>query len=130
MMALLMVSGCGGEDEKPTQAPSKDEDAVVSTLRSYIGHLAAGEPREACALMTREAQRSLVDAVTRSGGGIRGASCVEVSAQLQRFATGRPRVTQVQVKGDDASASAQVGSLPATKPRLVRDGDGWKISAF
>lgn len=121
VVAVGALGACGDADDRPS-----DEDAIRTTLRTYLGATARGDGRAACAQLADAARRDLVrsvrgatgcgDAVSRYRAGL----TTEQRAQLRVG-----RVTAVHVDGDRATAKVLGG---AESGRLERRGGRWLIA--
>lgn len=93
--------------------------------------------QELCELMSAEAQAQTI-AYAEASSGIGGDwSCEKANALLLRRANvalggkplGRVEVTGVNVRGERATATIQVGGQPATTVPLVKEDGEWKLAA-
>ena len=122
-IAALSLGACGGG--KATDGPS-DEQAIRDTLTTYLGAVARGDSRAACARMADGARRDLV----RSVRGAR--DCRDAVVRYRSGLTSEQRgqlrgaeVTAVRVDGDRATAKVLGG---AESGRLLRRDGRWLIA--
>ena len=127
-LALLLVGGCGGSDE-PT-----DTDAIKRVLADSINAAHSGDQAKACSVYTP----AYVREIFRETRGLQptGDSCREVVSAfedvLKRLtADPKPKVTDVEVSGDKATARMEIETYfgPATTKVFAARKDGaWKIN--
>ena len=121
--AALAVAGCGGG--------GGDEDAVKSTVESYISAFTAGDGAKACTLMTTATRQAFVQRVqllthTSDCGDalnkIRGSAGPAVMSALKKAT-----VSDVKVSGQHATAKLTSGGH-SSNAQLQKEGGSWKVS--
>jgi len=120
-VAVLTLGACGGGEGAPP-----DDEAIRTTLTTYLGAVARGDARVACDQLGEGARRDLVrsvrgaencqDAVRRYRSGI---------TREQRDQLRAAKVTAVRVDGDRATAKVLGG---AESGRLQRRDGRWVIA--
>ena len=113
----------------PGAGPAADRRAIVRTIRAYVRSIARGDGVQACAQLTRSGRRAIEREIARAAPETRGTPC-EGSIQLYQStysdAARNPRVTDVRVAGDRATAA---GPLDQTAT-LVKQDRLWLIARY
>ncbi len=128
------VAGCGSSH---TQAPTGQQQ-VQQVLRSYLHAQTSGDGQAACALLTPTAQRQLGTVVLRASNGLITSppSCQDAVSLVRAVAgaslldaLSKAQITQVQVRGDKATAEiTDGGAFAPQQVSLERSGSSWKIA--
>jgi hypothetical protein len=122
-VALCLLAGCGGNDEK-------DVKAAVNQL--YAG-FAERDATKVCDSLTKAQQRAVAKGA--SGQGVAPGSCRQVMGYALGFVGNtlkdakQARVTKVKVNGSKASATVVFKGKSGNLGLSKEDGD-WKVSDF
>jgi hypothetical protein len=119
--AVLILAACEGQSS---------QDAVRETATAYAKALADGDAKEACDLMSREAQIQIVAARTPAGGHDCPTTMRNVARSLDdsvRRALRDYKVTNVVINGDRARVEGDGVLGPGSRP-YVKQGDRWLVA--
>lgn len=132
--ALLV--GCGSSGDSGQDDGGQDEVAQVRAVgQDFYQSLLDGEYAEACDLFTDGGRRQVED-LAQESEELRGSSCERILG-LVTGASGREVLREqvdevsrweVEVNGDRATITPPGGG-ESNATDLVREGDGWRISA-
>ena len=123
---VVAVAGCGGGGD--------DAQEVENAAKAFSRALVEGNGRKGCDLMTEKARKALITLAAQ-----KGKSCEETFNPLAQIVKGEnsatvreaaknPKVRDVKVSGDSATAQVTVQGSPADKFGLRKvDGD-WKVA--
>ena len=118
MVSLLLLAGCG----------KSPEDKVADTINTWMDALVDRDGDKACGQMTAAGSEEFGTIVGNFVGDQPGPrSCeetVELLGEAAREAFGEPKVSDVRIDGDRATAKA-TGAPPRID--LRREGDDWRI---
>lgn len=140
---LLVLAGCGGASAPvktaATPDPVKDKAAIQKRVSAYVGHMLAGDGRQACAQFTAEYR---LDADTRAKTAGLG-SCADVFSLYGESVNGAmpsdfaeqasdPERIVVILHGSRAEAALKSprGGLSIKRTTLQRVGSEWLIDGL
>ena len=115
LAAVALAGGCGDSGEADGEA------SVRRTVDDFYSALERRDGKRACAALTERARR---EAASIDGSG---RPCEK--ALVDMFGGGpRPRITTVEVDGDEATVQLTGGE--GGNATLVKKGDAWYLNAF
>jgi hypothetical protein len=124
--AALGLGACGGKS-----GPSADQRAAATTLRTWLGEMAAGDDRRACDGLTVGLQR-LIDLQLRQRAI--HATCRTYAAQWTSGARvpghKNAKVTEVRISGARATATLTAPPDLESEVRLQKVEGRWKVSNY
>ncbi len=124
---VLAAAGCGGSDERD------DREQIRDVLTESVIAAHAGDEAKACSLYTPAYVRERLR--ESRGLKLRRDTCDELVRALERVLkqltrNPRPRVAEVEVAGDKATARMEIQTYvgpAASRFFLVRDDGDWRI---
>jgi hypothetical protein len=116
--ALVAITGCGGG--------KSDAQQVTDVVRAFMVATAAGNGRAACAQMTAEGQRKVVD-MRGTGSAMSCAEFLSARPSASGMREARNATVRATVHGERAHATAQPWPDTAILFELRKVGGDWKI---
>ena len=125
LLVALAASGCGGGSDQP------DPDAARSAVSDFAKAFGAGDGGKACDLLTSTAQAAIVKRVKVLAAATDCPTAIErlhdAAGSQVTGAFSTAKVTDVQVKGDTATARLVSGGHSTSVALTKQDGD-WRLT--
>ncbi|HEY2719233.1 MAG TPA: hypothetical protein VGI52_06345 [Solirubrobacteraceae bacterium] len=127
-MLTLLVSGCGGDGSEASEGKR-----VGAVVLHYFSAYARGSGAELCPLLTRSAQRKMVEVAGSDEQELGQSSAVHTCLQAVGFLGRVPqaenaRVISTSITGTSAMVTVKAGGLPAGSVTLSETAAGWLIN--
>jgi hypothetical protein len=119
-----------------TEADDDTEAAIETAVTDFYAAKAAGDGAGTCAQLAREARKTLVQTLGRSGE-LKGKGCSAIVSHLLEDLhpqyldrIERVEVTGARVKDDRGLALIEIEATPEEVIPVRREGSSWKVAAF
>jgi hypothetical protein len=106
---------------------SADEAAVALTLRTFVNAVKRGDGNQACAQLSPEGRERAEREIQEAAPETRGTPCEGSIVLYQGTYRGKPKITDVQVTGDQATAH---GPPKGRRGDLGKYGNVWLIDNY